>query len=86
MSVSLTPELEQRVNEKVASGRFTSADDVIREGLRLIEERDERLQELRHQVQLGVEAADRGELVDGEEVFDRILADLDRRIAETQPR
>jgi len=35
MNISLTPELERLVNEKVKSGRYASASEVIREGLRL---------------------------------------------------
>ena len=46
MNVSLTPELEQLVQEKVRSGRYLSASEVVREALRLLEERD-RLRELR---------------------------------------
>lgn len=46
MNVSLTPELEKLVHEKVKSGRYLCASDVIREGLRLLEERD-RLYEMR---------------------------------------
>lgn len=41
MNVSLTPELDQYVAEKVASGRYTSASEVVREALRLMEERDQ---------------------------------------------
>lgn len=59
MNVSLTAELEQLVNEKVASGMYHSASEVIREGLRLLKERDElrrvRMDELRRDVMLGVE-------------------------------
>ena len=40
MNVSLTPELEQLVYEKVKSGRYLSALEVVREALRLLEERD----------------------------------------------
>jgi antitoxin ParD1/3/4 len=40
MNVSLTPELEQFVSTKVDSGRYTSASEVVREALRLLEERD----------------------------------------------
>jgi antitoxin ParD1/3/4 len=59
MNVSLTSELEQLVNEKVASGMYTSASEVVREGLRLLKERDElrrvQMDELRRDVMLGVE-------------------------------
>ena len=40
MNISLTPELEQMVDDKVKSGRYASASEVIREGLRLLEERE----------------------------------------------
>src|SRR5205085_11483455 len=39
MNVSLTPELEKFVQSRVASGRYQTASEVIREGLRLLEER-----------------------------------------------
>ena len=41
MNVSLTPELDQFVAGKVSSGRYTSASEVVREALRLLEERDQ---------------------------------------------
>ena len=40
MNVSLTPELEEFVAVKVDSGRYTSASEVVREALRLLEEHD----------------------------------------------
>jgi antitoxin ParD1/3/4 len=40
MNVSLTPELEKFVAAKVDSGRYTSASEVVREALRLLEEHD----------------------------------------------
>jgi antitoxin ParD1/3/4 len=40
MNVSLTPELEKFVAAKVESGRYTSASEVVREALRLLEEHD----------------------------------------------
>jgi antitoxin ParD1/3/4 len=59
MNVSLTTELEQLVNEKVASGMYHSASEVIREGLRLLKERDDlrrvQMDEVRRDVMLGVE-------------------------------
>lgn len=40
MNVSLTPELDKFVTEKVESGRYNSASEVVREALRLLEEHD----------------------------------------------
>jgi antitoxin ParD1/3/4 len=46
MNVNLTPQLEELVRAKVASGLYTSASEVIREALRLLEEQD-RLREVK---------------------------------------
>ena len=58
MNVSLTPELEKLVQEKVASGLYNSASEVIRESLRLLHERDRvreiRLEELRKELHQGL--------------------------------
>jgi antitoxin ParD1/3/4 len=76
MSIPLTPEIEQIIQEKVQSGRYLSASEVVREALRLLEERDRlhqlRLEELRKEIAVGIEQADRGELLDGAEVFRRL--------------
>ncbi len=57
MNVSLTPQLEELVQQKVATGRYNNASEVVREALRLMEERDQereaRLRELRVAVQEG---------------------------------
>jgi antitoxin ParD1/3/4 len=59
MNVSLTPELEEIVAARVSSGRYASASEVIREALRLLEERDQ-LNQLRKDVRLGLEQLDQG--------------------------
>ncbi|MCY7347694.1 MAG: type II toxin-antitoxin system ParD family antitoxin [Pyrinomonadaceae bacterium] len=65
MNVSLTPELEKLVNEKVKSGLYNSASEVIRESLRLLQEQDLlkqiRRDELRREIMLGVEQIRNGE-------------------------
>lgn len=66
MNVSLTPELEQLVHKKVKSGLYLSASEVVREALRLLEERDRiqalRSEEIRQEIQIGINQADRGEV------------------------
>lgn len=42
MNVSLTPKLEEFVRKTVQSGRYQTASEVVREGLRLLEEQDRR--------------------------------------------
>ena len=66
MNVSLTPELEQLIHKKVEMGLYHSASEVVREALRLLEERDNleamRSEEVRKEIQVGIEQADRGEV------------------------
>jgi antitoxin ParD1/3/4 len=80
MNVSLTPELEQLVHEKVKSGRYLSASEVVREALRLLEERDRiretRLEALRKEIAVGIEQGNKGEIIDGAEVFRELREDI----------
>jgi antitoxin ParD1/3/4 len=66
MNVSLTPELEQFVNQKVESGKYQTASEVIRDGLRLLLEKEEihqkKLGELRRDIAIGIEKADQGKV------------------------
>jgi len=61
MNVSLTPELERLVNEKVESGLYQTASEVVREALRLLKERDQAREALRADVQAGFDQIARGE-------------------------
>jgi antitoxin ParD1/3/4 len=61
MNVSLTPELERVVNERVESGMYQTASEVVREALRLLKERDEARAHLRADVQAGFDQLARGE-------------------------
>ncbi len=56
MNVSLTPELEQYIRTKVESGRYLSASEVVREALRLLEQKEKRLEELRVEIQRGLDS------------------------------
>ena len=58
MNVSLNEHLEQFVELAVASGRFKSSSEVIREGLRLLEERETRLTALRQEIAKGRESGE----------------------------
>jgi antitoxin ParD1/3/4 len=76
MNVSLTPELEQLVTEKVESGRYTSASEVIREALRLLEEHDQlkqqRLAQVREKIDRGLQQLDAGEGISAQEARERL--------------
>lgn len=77
MNVSLTPELERLVKDKVETGRYASSSEVIREALRLLEARDrkeaEQLEALRRDIRAGLDSGS-GRAFDG--------ADLKRRVRE----
>jgi len=64
MNISLTPQLEGYVKQKVTSGLYNSSSEVIREGLRLLEERDAvknmKLEALRKSLNLGIDSLDAG--------------------------
>jgi antitoxin ParD1/3/4 len=82
MNVSLTPELEKIVSFKVESGLYNSASEVVREGLRLLQQRDEmremKLAALREEIQKGVDDLETGRVKDGGEIMagfkERLLA------------
>jgi len=80
MNVSLTPELEDLIHGKVRTGRYTSASEVVREALRLMEERDQervRLQDdVREKIAAGMASLKAGRSVDGESFFAEIDAEL----------
>ncbi len=65
MNVNLTPYLEDMVRAKVSSGLYTSASEVIREALRLLEEQDQlratKLATLRKDIQEGLDSESAGE-------------------------
>jgi len=80
MNVSLTPELERLIHDRVKSGRYHSASEVVREALRLLEDRDElrrlRLDEMRQRIAAGLASLDEGKAIPGEAVFAELEAGL----------
>ena len=78
MDVSLTPQLEELVRSKVASGRYLDASAVIRQALALLDEYEER-EALRAAVMIGYEQAERGELLPW---TPELRATIDRNVAE----
>ena len=83
VNVSLTPELDAFLQSRVKSGRYQTTSEVVREALRLLErqerERDEAFQQLKAKLEIGAAEAERGELLDGDEVFDELREMLEER-------
>ena len=81
ISVSFTPQQAEFLAACVASGRYQSTSEVVREGLRLLEDRQERrqveLERARALIQEGADQIDRGQVVDGEVFFREWDEELD---------
>ena len=76
MNVHLGTVFDEFVADLLKSGYYQTQSEVLREGLRLLKEREElkqlRVAELRKEIVIGAEQADRGEFVDGPEAFAKI--------------
>jgi antitoxin ParD1/3/4 len=78
LNVSLTPDLSRFVKSRLRSGKYQSASELVREALRLLEERDQALpatvEEMKREIEVGLAQLRRGESVDGEDFFRRLVA------------
>lgn len=85
MAIPLSADQEQVVQSIMQGGQYASEDEVIDEALRLLLERDEqaKLALLRHEIDIGIEQADRGELepFDPQATLDRVRS---RQAASTE--
>ena len=96
MNVSLTPELEKYVHQQVASQRYQTASEVVRQALRMMlsaEDYDKaRLEALRQDIQVGLDAVERGEFIaihdekDQQALLHRITSEGRARLAAKQKR
>ena len=77
MNISLTPDLEQFIQNQVESGKYTSASEVIQAALRLFVQQQHiyqgRFEELQKEIMIGIEASRQGEVVDADTVFNQLL-------------
>jgi|SRR5579862_3450606 len=83
VNVSLTPELGAFLQSRVKSGRYQTTSEVVREALRLLQhqekEREEGLKHLKAKLQRGSAQANRGELLDGDTVFEELRQMIEER-------
>lgn len=80
MNIFLQPELEQYLQEKVSKGQYSSIDEAVSEGIRLLINRDEvysgRFEKLKGEIMIGVEASEKGEVINADSVFERLQQKL----------
>jgi antitoxin ParD1/3/4 len=85
MQIVLTPELEQLIQRQIAAGKYQSALEVITAGIHLLDQQEDlyqgRLPELQREAQIGWEAAQRGDVVEGSVAMAQIRANLRSRHA-----
>jgi antitoxin ParD1/3/4 len=72
ISAELGETLEQVVADLVENGRYNSKSEVLREGVRLVQERELRLRELQDSVNLAMAQIDAGQGLSADEVFDEL--------------
>ena len=89
MNVSLTHELEDFINTLVKSGAYQSASEVVRDGLRLLHERDEmrrtKLLALRADIDKALKSSARGDTIDGAAAFRQLRAKAAARAKTRRP-
>jgi putative addiction module CopG family antidote len=87
MNPPLPPDLQQFADRQIASGKYTSLDEIVLAGLRVLAEQEQiyqgRFEELRREVLLGVLEAERGELLDATSEIEAIRQRLRDRHAES---
>lgn len=84
MNINLGTQWEEFIALYVRSGRYLSASEVVREGLRMLQEREQirqvRLDQLRKEINRGIEQLDRGEYLEvDEDGLKRYLDDVKNR-------
>ncbi|MEM9925904.1 MAG: type II toxin-antitoxin system ParD family antitoxin [Cyanobacteria bacterium P01_D01_bin.50] len=84
MNIEIKPEHEKFIQEQIATGRFLSADDVINEAFKLLEEQERRLEELRNKIAVGTEQIEQGRVTDGEIVFARLQEKISKIAEESR--
>jgi antitoxin ParD1/3/4 len=77
MNVIIKPDSQRIVEDQMKAGRYTSPEDVVQAGLQLLQERQANLSHIRDKIAVGLNQAKRGELADGEGIFDEIFGPID---------
>jgi len=82
-SVNLGDQLETFITEAVKNGRYGSRSEVLREGVRLVQEREARWARFDSEIQKGLDDVKAGRVEDMDVVFDRLIRKYEARAAKS---
>ena len=86
MNISLTSELEKFVQDKVNSGMYTSASEVIRESLRVLRAYEDvqthRIQQLNEEIAMGMKQLDSGQKILAKDSYKKLKAKINKKSKE----
>ena len=78
MNISINQQNQELIRRKVESGNYGSPDEVLNTALRLLDERDKKLDSLRRDVRLGLDQLERGEYFEySDETLDQLFNELE---------
>jgi antitoxin ParD1/3/4 len=87
MSIRLPHDVEDSIRRKVQRGQFSDEGEVVREAIRLLDEREAQFDALRAEVRVGLDELDRGEGIElTPEVWDEIDREVDERMNPSRDR
>ena len=89
MADMIPAEFQQFINQEIAAGKYPTADAVLLAGLRLLQRREQELEELRREIQIGFDELDRGEGIELSEAglkefFEDVKTEGRRRLSNTE--
>jgi putative addiction module CopG family antidote len=78
---SLPPDLAQFIHDQLAAGKYASESEVVCDAVRLLRDRESRLESLRSEITRGIDQLDRGEYIelDSDESLDEFIGDIETR-------
>jgi antitoxin ParD1/3/4 len=86
-SFALSDHFVEFIERQIETGRYSSASEVVREGLRLLEEREQHLVWLREQIALGDQDIQEGRITeDSDELWEALDRRVESRVRERQVR
>ena len=73
MNVVLNPELEAAILTHISGGRYSTAEAVLEDALKALNEKERARQFINQKIDRGISQLDCGQSVDGDQFFERLL-------------